>query len=228
MSKSGYKTIDRMICFLSFICAAVLFYFISPAIAAGVLLISFTVLIPKVEVKAIRSFSVPEWCLAFFSSALLACSVNTFDVHPATAIIILLGVLCVPSAAFSIRFISDLSRKGFSAKDISNDKKDTSLSIKETAVLFLGSTAVITLMSASSPLYPFNYWDDANIYLTIGRCIKHGLVLYRDAYDHKGPTLFFIHAIAAVISEKSFLGVWLIEIAENFLFFSHGRSSRSI
>lgn len=77
--------------------------------------------------------------------------------------------------------------------------------------LLLSATVTITLVSANSPLYPFNPWDDINVFFTMGRAIKHGLVPYKDIFDHKGPLLYFIYAIATLISEKSFIGVWIIE-----------------
>ena len=50
-----------------------------------------------------------------------------------------------------------------------------------------------------------------NCFFTVGRGITHGLVPYRDLYDQKGPLLYFVYALAALISEHSFLGVFIIE-----------------
>ena len=81
----------------------------------------------------------------------------------------------------------------------------------ELAFLILSATITITIVSTCSPLYPFNPWDDANCFFTLGRGIKHGLVPYRDLYDHKGPVIYFIYFFAALISEKSFIGIWIFE-----------------
>lgn len=77
------------------------------------------------------------------------------------------------------------------------------------------AAAFITLLicSKSSPLYPINDWVDANTYLTVGRGMLHGKVTYRDLYEQKGPLLYMLHAAAAAITEKSFLGVFIIEVA---------------
>ena len=75
----------------------------------------------------------------------------------------------------------------------------------------LASFAVLTVCSKNSFLYPMNDWVDVNCFFTVGRGITHGLVPYRDLYDQKGPLLYFVYALAALISEHSFLGVFVIE-----------------
>lgn len=92
------------------------------------------------------------------------------------------------------------------------------LTIKEKVFAFFTSLICITLVSTSSPLYPFNLWNDANLFFTVGRGIKSGLVLYRDMYEQKGPLLYFIHALCALISDRTFTGVWLLEICMCFIF----------
>lgn len=87
------------------------------------------------------------------------------------------------------------------------------LSRSELAVLIGAAIVTMTFVSMCSPLYPFNPWDDANCFLTLGRGIIHGLVPYRDLYEQKGPLLYFIYAFAALISESSFIGALLFEYA---------------
>lgn len=87
------------------------------------------------------------------------------------------------------------------------------LSRFELIFLIASASVTITFVSCCSPLFPFNPWDDVNVFFVIGRGIIHGLVPYRDLFDHKGPLLHFIYALAALISERSFAGVWLIECA---------------
>lgn len=79
-------------------------------------------------------------------------------------------------------------------------------------ILSLGVGLITVLIfSACSPLCVFNPWDDANCFLTLGRSIANGLVPYRDIYEQKGPLLYFVHALAALISSKTFLGVYFIQ-----------------
>ena len=90
---------------------------------------------------------------------------------------------------------------------INNNK----LSRFELIFLILSAVVTITFVSASSPLYPFNPWDDVNVFFTVGRGMINGMVPYRDIFDHKGPLLYFLFAFAALISQKSFVGVWIVE-----------------
>ena len=79
--------------------------------------------------------------------------------------------------------------------------------------LFALLCAVLALLiaSASSPLYAANFWTDTNIYFTIGRGMTQGLMPYRDLFDHKGPLLFMLYALGALISRTSFIGVFALE-----------------
>jgi len=80
------------------------------------------------------------------------------------------------------------------------------------ALCLLASCVLLLLCSQCSPLYPTNVWPDANCLLTVGRVMREGGVVYRDIYEQKGPTLYLIHALAACISDGSFLGVYVMEL----------------
>lgn len=84
------------------------------------------------------------------------------------------------------------------------------------------AAVLITLFSRSSLLYPFNNWADTNIYMTIGREMLHGAVPYRDLFDHKGVLWYLLYMAANLVSTKTFLGLYLIEIFSFsiFLFYS--------
>ena len=97
-------------------------------------------------------------------------------------------------------------------------KDNSKLSKYELIFLLISATVTITFVSTCSPLYPFNPWDDANCFFTLGRGILHGLVPYRDLYEQKGPLLYFIYALVALLSEKSFIGAWIIELITASLF----------
>lgn len=85
-------------------------------------------------------------------------------------------------------------------------------------VCLASALAALLICSLSSPLYATNDWIDANAYLTIGRAMLHGQVPYRDLVDHKGPLLYFLHMIAALIQPNGFLGVFLWEVAAGTVF----------
>ncbi|MDR1091727.1 MAG: glycosyltransferase family 39 protein [Prevotella sp.] len=78
-------------------------------------------------------------------------------------------------------------------------------------VLFIYAFLLIFFCSKMSPLYPINDWSDINLYFNIGKMINAGKVPYTEAFDHKGPLIFFIYGIGALISDSSFFGMYLIE-----------------
>lgn len=84
--------------------------------------------------------------------------------------------------------------------------------------IFLIVFIFVTLCSKCSFLYPFNDWVDSNVYFTIGKAMLHGKVLYRDIFDHKGLYIFVIHSLAYLISDKSFAGVYLIQLVTGFFY----------
>lgn len=97
-------------------------------------------------------------------------------------------------------------------------KDKSKLTRFELITLIAAASVTITLVSTCSPLYPFNPWDDTNCFFTLGRGILHGLVPYRDLYEQKGPLLYFVYALVALLSEKSFIGAWIIELVTTSVF----------
>ena len=74
------------------------------------------------------------------------------------------------------------------------------------------SAVALLFCSKSSPLYPINDWSDANTYFSVGKGMLEGRVTYRDLYDHKGPLLYALHALCALVSHGSFTGVFVLEV----------------
>ena len=82
---------------------------------------------------------------------------------------------------------------------------------------------VISICSKSSFLYPLNDWVDANCFFTVGKSMMNGVVPYRDLLEQKGPFLYFIHGVAWLISNDTFIGVYFFEVlaAAFFLYYTH-------
>lgn len=97
--------------------------------------------------------------------------------------------------------------------------------MKKTETFFIALTGFLTILicSKSSPLYPLNDWVDANCYMTVGRAMTEGKLPYHDLFEHKGPLLYMLHAAAALISDSTFFGVFLFEVAAciSFLLLAH-------
>ena len=79
------------------------------------------------------------------------------------------------------------------------------------ALSLICATLALLIATSSSPLYATNFWTDTNIYFTIGRGMTNGLMPYRDLFDHKGPLLYILYALGALMSGSSFLGVFLLQ-----------------
>lgn len=81
------------------------------------------------------------------------------------------------------------------------------------AVFLLIASAVLMLFgSMASPLFPIHTGVDQNTFLTVGRAMCEGDVLYRDIFEQKGPLLYVLHALAYVIDSDGFFGVYLLEV----------------
>lgn len=83
---------------------------------------------------------------------------------------------------------------------------------------FFISFLFLAIATQSSFFYYINEWMDANCFFTIGKSMLHHKIYYLDLFDQKGPLLYFYHTIAALISYRSFLGVYVIEVI-SFSFF---------
>lgn len=67
----------------------------------------------------------------------------------------------------------------------------------------------------TTPLNPYYGYDD-NIFMIIGQGINKGYVPYKDLFDHKGPILFFIYAIADMIWHGK-MGLFILQIVNLFI-----------
>lgn len=91
--------------------------------------------------------------------------------------------------------------------------KQTNIGDDRTNMIILCAYAFILLFFCSkmSPLYPFNEWSDVNLYFNMGKSIFNGRVMYTEAFDHKGPLIFIIYGFGYLISNTSFVGIYIIE-----------------
>jgi len=135
--------------------------------------------------------------------------------------VFLIGVIValgIASIGMISTFIATCNSLLYTNTEIHYTDSKNRLSLKEIIVILSTAIISITLFSKSSPCYPINDWVDTNIFLTVGKSILHGKVLYLDIYEQKGPLLFFIFTIPAFISETSFIGVYFLEIISAFIF----------
>lgn len=77
-------------------------------------------------------------------------------------------------------------------------------------ILTLYAFLFMFFCSKLSPLYPSNEWADVNVYYNIGKAIMNGRVLYTESFDPKGPLIFIIYGLGYLVSNTTFIGVFLI------------------
>ena len=90
------------------------------------------------------------------------------------------------------------------------------------------SAGLLLIATKSSPLYPLNDWPDANTFFSIGKGMMNGLVPYRDLFEQKGPLLYFFHGVASLISQRSFMGVYILEVLSFSVFLYFAQKSLSL
>ena len=93
-----------------------------------------------------------------------------------------------------------------------SDKKTRRENIAAFIVCLLLSGVFLAICTRSSFLYPLNDWVDSNCFFTVGKSMMNGKVVYRDIYEQKGVLLYFIHGLAYLISNTTFIGVYLFEV----------------
>lgn len=84
--------------------------------------------------------------------------------------------------------------------------------VLEGLFLLLAAFLVLLFASRSSFLYPFNDWNDANSYFSVGKAFFNGKMPYRDVFDQKGMYLYFLYGLAYLVSHTTFLGVFFLEV----------------
>lgn len=89
---------------------------------------------------------------------------------------------------------------------------NTSKELKVILYCFIISFLFLMICSKSSFLYPLNVWADANCFFTVGKGMFKGKILYASLFDQKGPLLFLYYGIASLISYKTFIGVFFLEV----------------
>lgn len=53
---------------------------------------------------------------------------------------------------------------------------------------------------------------DSQVYVHAAREMVRGKILYKDVFDHKGPAMYLFECLGILISKKSLIGIWLIQL----------------
>lgn len=76
-------------------------------------------------------------------------------------------------------------------------------------LILIGFSYFVSIQSISHPLSQNYLYSDSSIYQYIGKIMLGGGMPYRDAFDHKGPLLYVINALAYAINSN--WGIWLVD-----------------
>lgn len=93
-------------------------------------------------------------------------------------------------------------------KYLSDRTKDNILSF-----LLFGIIATLFLLIfgwQTSPLHSFRE-GDSTVFILLGQLTKKGMIPYKDFFDHKGPFIYFVEYLGAVISDGT-IGIFCIQI----------------
>ncbi|MBQ4312863.1 MAG: hypothetical protein IJC18_01510 [Clostridia bacterium] len=78
---------------------------------------------------------------------------------------------------------------------------------------FLYCAVICFFCSCASPFMRRYMADDGEVFYYMGRAMRDGLTLYRDAFDHKGIYIFFINYLGACLDAiLPGFGLYLIEV----------------
>lgn len=148
--------------------------------------------------------------------------IDTLNINSTAGLIIIYVVGLIFNFYFIYNFFSLYFSKKNTIISVQTNNTDK-LNYKQHIFIFIVAFISITLLSTSSFLYPLNIWNDSNCFFTVGKSMLSGVVPYRDIFEQKGPLLYFLHALAALISYKTFFGVYIFEViaAYAFLLFSY-------
>lgn len=96
-------------------------------------------------------------------------------------------------------------------------------------LLALISFIVLMFASKNSFLFKINEWTDLNCYLTMGRGMVDGKIMYKDIFDHKGPLVYFLFAFINLFPNV-YLATFAVECVclTLFLFISYKIARRNL
>ena len=84
---------------------------------------------------------------------------------------------------------------------------------KHKDLLFIAGISffIMAFCTTSSFLYHANIDTDTNAYITMGRGLFQGKILYVDLFDHKGPLLYFLYGLSTLLFSGSYIGSYILE-----------------
>lgn len=86
-------------------------------------------------------------------------------------------------------------------------------------VIFIYSFIIRFVCSYNSPIFDdSSIASDNAVFYMIGKALMEGKVLYKEAFDHKPPYIYFLNALCSIISYRH-IGLFIADVIFTFLFF---------
>ena len=79
------------------------------------------------------------------------------------------------------------------------------------AVVILAVAALLSMQSSNHPWRAEETTTDSSVFIYVAREMQRGGMPYRDTFDHKGPLIYLINALALRLPGS--YGLWMIELA---------------
>ena len=77
-------------------------------------------------------------------------------------------------------------------------------------IIIIYTFLLMLFCTNSSPIINFTSID-SSVFFAIGRAMTKGKIMFKELFDHKGFYLYLFNYIAALISFKSALGIFIVE-----------------
>lgn len=99
----------------------------------------------------------------------------------------------------------------------------TKNNIKLVLYTFIIAFIYITICSKCSFIYPFNDWDDVDVYITCAKLMSEGYKPYKDFIYQSGPLTSFLFYVLYILDIRPFFSNYILEIICAFftLFFGY-------
>ena len=89
-------------------------------------------------------------------------------------------------------------------------------SIAIVIIMLLSAGFVYYFSGTTSPVIPDYYGDDSAVFQVVGKAWTNGKIPYIQAFDHKGPFIFFVEALGYLIGNYGVLLMQWLFMSANF------------
>jgi len=86
-------------------------------------------------------------------------------------------------------------------------------------ILLLLLTFIVSLSLRSNPFSEFLPGHDSSMFQYFGYAMNNGKIMYTEIFDHKGPMIFIINYLGALLTSTTIQGIYILEFLSLFIYF---------